>query len=131
VDPDGSRSPLIWVVEDDPVVRDYVRESLLVARFEVTGFARAEDVLTRLRSTRPDVIVLDLGMPRGAMQGMELLARLRDQDDGKTLPVIILSGYGDVVNREVTGRLGVAAILTKPLPGLGELIRLIREITVP
>jgi two-component system, NtrC family, nitrogen regulation response regulator GlnG len=119
----------VWVIEDDEGVREVVADSLRSARFDVTALARAEGVLERLTSSVPDVIVLDLGMPRGAMQGMELLARLREIDAARQLPVVVLSGYGDIVNRDVMGRLGVAAIFTKPLAGFEGLVRRLTEIT--
>ena len=74
------------------------------------------------------MIVLDLGMPRGTLQGMEMLTRLRENEAWREIPVVILSAFGDVVNRDVTGRLGVAAILAKPLVEVDELTRTIRRI---
>jgi CheY-like chemotaxis protein len=76
----------------------------------------------------PDLIVLDLAMPSGTMQGTEFLAMLREVDPWKELPVVILSGYGSVVNRDITTRLGAAAILTKPLAEIAILPRTIRAI---
>ena len=62
------------------------------------------------------------------MQGAELLVRLREADAWRHLPVVILSGYGDVVNRDVMTRLGAAAVLTKPLASVDILPTTIREI---
>jgi DNA-binding response OmpR family regulator len=74
------------------------------------------------------VIVLDLGMPHGSLQGMEVLARLREVDAWRNVPVVILSAFGDVVNRDVTRRLGVASVLGKPLKDVDELTRAVREV---
>jgi CheY-like chemotaxis protein len=74
------------------------------------------------------VIVLDLGMPPGTLQGMEVLARLREVEAWREIPVVILSGFGELVNRDITRRLGVAAILAKPLLDTDELARTIRQI---
>jgi len=67
-------------------------------------------------------------MPHGSLQGMEVLARLREIEEWRDIPVVILSAYGDVVNRDVTRRLGVASILPKPLVDISELTRTIRAV---
>jgi CheY-like chemotaxis protein len=52
-------------------------------------------------------------MPPGEMNGMELLADLRENDRWRSLPVIVLSGFGNYINLEITARLGVRVVLTK------------------
>ena len=118
----------ILIVEDDAAVRELVAKTLQTAGYSVQAVELAARALDVLRSERFDLVILDLGMPRGTMDGMELLARIREVDEWSDLPVIILSGYGDVVNREVTRRLGVAAILGKPLRDLEELVAAVEKI---
>ncbi len=126
--PPAAGSIAVMLVEDDASVREFLTEALGGAGLRVTGIALAERAFAALGSGRPDVMVLDLGMPQGTMQGMELLARLREDPAWRTLPVIILSAVGDVVNRDVTTRLGVAAVLSKPLPDVNQLIDAIRSV---
>jgi CheY-like chemotaxis protein len=45
------------------------------------------------------VIVLDLGMPRGSPQGTEVLAQLREDEVGRDIPVVIVSGFGDLARK--------------------------------
>jgi two-component system, chemotaxis family, chemotaxis protein CheY len=118
----------ILIVEDAAPVRELVAQSLRTAGYSVQAVELAARALDVLRSTRFDLVMLDLGMPRGTMDGMELLARIREVEEWSDLPVIILSGYGDIVNREVTRRLGVAAILGKPLRNLEELVAAVEKI---
>jgi CheY-like chemotaxis protein len=118
----------VMLVEDDASVREFFTEALGEAGLRVTGIALAERAFAALGAGRPDVMVLDLGMPQGTMQGMELLARLREDPAWRTLPVIILSAVGDVVNRDVTTRLDVAAVLSKPLADVNQLIDVIRSV---
>jgi len=66
-------------------------------------------------------------MPRGTMQGMDFLVLLREQPDCRDVPVLILSGYGDIVNRDVTTRLGVRAVLSKPMADFAVLIDAVRQ----
>jgi len=105
----------ILLVEDDDAVRALLTEALQMGGFSVTAIRLAEDAPEVLRADLPDLILLDLGMPSGTMQGMDLLAMLREVDAWKHLPVVILSAYGDMVNRDITTRLDAAAVLSKPL----------------
>jgi DNA-binding response OmpR family regulator len=118
----------VLLVEDDDAVRGLFEDTLKSAGFSVRALSLASDAFEALREGTPDVIVLDLGMPRGTLQGMEMLARLRDVETWRDIPVVILSAFGDVVNRDVTARLGVTAILAKPLVAVEELTRTIRAI---
>jgi CheY-like chemotaxis protein len=118
----------VLLVEDDDAVRGLFEDTLKSAGFTVRAVSLASDAFEVLRECTPDVIVLDLGMPRGTLQGMEMLARLRDVETWRDIPVVILSAFGDVVNRDVTERLGVTAILAKPLVAVEELTRTIRGI---
>jgi DNA-binding response OmpR family regulator len=118
----------VLLVEDDDAVRGLFEDTLKSAGFSVRALSLASDAFEALREGTPDVIVLDLGMPRGTLQGMEMLARLRDVETWRDIPVVILSAFGDVVNRDVTARLGVTAILAKPLVAVEELTRTIRGI---
>jgi CheY-like chemotaxis protein len=120
------RRPLVLIVEDEAVIRDVLSGALRDGGLDVVTVDMAYQALDAVRSRRPDIIVLDLGMPRGTMQGMDLLALLREQEDCKDLPVLILSGYGDIVNRDVTTRLGVGAVLSKPIADFAILIDAIR-----
>jgi phosphoserine phosphatase RsbU/P len=118
----------VLLVEDDDAVRGLFEDTLRSAGFSVKAVSLASDTFEALRAGTPDVIVLDLGMPRGTLQGMEMLARMREVEAWRDIPVVILSAFGDVVNRDVTGRLGVTAILAKPLVEVEELTRTIRRI---
>jgi CheY-like chemotaxis protein len=125
----ATRATAVLLVDDEPVVREFFREALVSAGLQVTALPFAEDALQLLRSDTPDVIVLDLGMPRGRMQGMEMLVQLRDVEAWRGIPVVILSAYGDIVNRDVTARLGVTDVLTKPLLDVDSLVAAIRRAT--
>ena len=120
------RRPLVLIVEDEAVIRDVLSGALRDAGFDVVTVDMAQYALDAVRSRRPEIIILDLGMPRGTMQGMDFLVLLREEADCKNLPVLILSGYGDIVNRDVTTRLGVRAVLSKPMADFGVLIETIR-----
>jgi DNA-binding response OmpR family regulator len=117
----------VLLVEDDDILRPFISDVLTDAGFSVTAVRLAGSVFEVLRGMTPGVIVLDLGMPVGTLQGMELLAQLRETDTWRAVPVVILSGLGDVVNRDVTARLGVSAVMSKPLIVPDDLVDAIRR----
>jgi CheY-like chemotaxis protein len=125
----GVMSPRsVLLVEDDDALRGLFSETLRNAGFSVRSIPLAAQTLAALRVSTPDVIVLDLGMPRGSPQGTEVLAQLREVEVGRDIPVIIVSGFGELVNPDVARRLGVKAILAKPLISLTDLVTAVRRI---
>jgi DNA-binding NarL/FixJ family response regulator len=76
------------VVDDDRGVRLLVRDSLVAAGFEVTAVADGEDALAAFGAKRPDVVVLDVNLPR--LSGYELCRRFKEADSSAR--VLFLSG---------------------------------------
>ncbi|MCY1408647.1 C4-dicarboxylate transport transcriptional regulatory protein DctD [compost metagenome] len=83
---------------------------LSLSGFEVQLFSRAEDCLARLPGHFPGVVITDVRMP--GMDGLELLQKLKDQD--ADLPVILLTGHGDVPMAVEAMRIGAYDFLEKP-----------------
>jgi two-component system phosphate regulon response regulator PhoB len=104
----------ILLVEDNDDLRTLLQDAMREAGFAVQSIPLAAHIFEVLHGDTFDLIVLDLGMPQGTLQGMEALTRLRTIEVWRELPVIILSAFGDVVNRTLTSRLGVADIVAKP-----------------
>ena len=75
----------VLVVDDEPVVRDVLTRYLRREGFEVTGAADGHEALTAIRHEQPDVILLDLMLPK--VDGLSVLAQLRKE---RTTPVIWL-----------------------------------------
>lgn len=82
----------ILIVEDDPDIRDALRDVLELDGYEVVEASNGKEGLERLGSiVRPCVILLDLMMP--VMSGGEFLAVLRDTDVLATIPVVVVSAW--------------------------------------
>jgi CheY-like chemotaxis protein len=118
----------ILYVEDDDALRQLFADHLREIGFTVAEEKYAERALERLTQGVPDAILLDLGMPPGHMSGIEMLARVRQVPAWEGIPIVVFSGFGDVVNPDVMERLNVAHVLSKASVRGEELARLLRDL---
>lgn len=103
---------LVAFVDDDPDLRAAHSQSLRLAGLEVLAFEGAEAALARLDAGFPGVVVSDIRMP--GMDGRQLFARLKDMDPD--LPVILITGHGDVPQAVEAMREGAYDFVAKPFP---------------
>lgn len=103
----------VLLVEDDADIQTVVRLSLKMRGVtEVQVVENGEECLARLREFRPDVILLDVMMPR--LDGYETCRRLKDDPTTRALPVIFLTAKTQQYEIEKGMELGAAGYLTKP-----------------
>ncbi|MCT8166400.1 MULTISPECIES: sigma-54-dependent transcriptional regulator [unclassified Pseudomonas] len=100
----------VIVVDDEASIRTAVEQWLSLSGFNVQLFGRAEDCLAQLPRHFPGVVISDVRMP--GMDGLQLLERL--QGDDPDLPVILLTGHGDVPMAVEAMRNGAYDFLEKP-----------------
>jgi RNA polymerase sigma factor (sigma-70 family) len=103
--------PIVYVVDDEPPLRDVVTRFLTRSGYETEAFASAEEFLARKRQDRPAALVCDVMLVDGT--GLDLLAEL--QRRGDTLPTIFMTGGGDIPMSVRAMKLGAVEFLTKPL----------------
>ena len=123
------REPLsstIFIVDDDPDLRDVAREMLESHGREVETFESCEAFLAALRPGRSGCLVIDALLP--GMNGFELLARLKA--DGIALPSIMITGHGDVSMAVKAMRSGASDFIEKPF-GQWELLASINNALEP
>ena len=99
----------ILVVDDEPKIVQLVRDYLERAGFAVSTARDGNEALMRAHSERPDLIVLDLGLP--GLDGLEVTRRLR-RDSG--VPIIMLTARDDETDKVVGLELGADDYVTKP-----------------
>lgn len=100
----------VIVVDDEASIRTAVEQWLSLSGFSVQLFARAEECLAQLPEHFPGIVISDVRMP--GMDGLQLLERLQAQDPD--LPVILLTGHGDVPMAVEAMRNGAYDFLEKP-----------------
>ncbi|MDE3134821.1 MAG: response regulator, partial [Acidobacteriota bacterium] len=100
----------VLVIEDDDAVRAAIRRSLLLAGYEVIESADGEDGLGRLAGDVPDVVILDIGLPK--VDGIEICRRLRSAGD--RTPVLMLTARDAIDDRVLGLDVGADDYLVKP-----------------
>jgi two-component system, cell cycle response regulator DivK len=115
---------LILVVDDVADNRDVTSHFLRFSKYEVIEAVEGEEALRIARERLPDVIIMDLALPR--MSGFEATRRLKDDPRTKHIPVIALTATSDIDGEERARESGCVRYLVKPCPH-ATLARAIRE----
>jgi FixJ family two-component response regulator len=102
-------TPVIFVVDDDVSVRESLELLILSAGWQPETFDSAEEFLERSRIDGPSCLVLDVTLPN--LNGLDLQRRITDRSD---MPVIFITGYGDVPTTVQAMKAGAVEFLTKP-----------------
>ncbi len=110
----------VLVVDDEPAIRRFLRASLTAHGNEVFEATTGEQALSAVVAHRPDLIILDLGLPD--MEGIEVTRRLREWT---RIPIIILSVREHETDKIAALDAGADDYLTKPF-GIGELLARMR-----
>jgi DNA-binding response OmpR family regulator len=110
--PSGSpatTSARVLIVDDEPGIVDFVQMGLGQEGIAVTAAGTAAAGLRAVRTDRPDLVIVDVGLPDG--DGFELLARIRSESE---VPIIMLTARGDVEDRVRGLELGADDYVAKP-----------------
>lgn len=100
----------LYVVEDDPALRDMLADYLEKQGLVVTTVASAEEMLRRIHRLRPDLIVMDVGLP--GLSGLDACMRLRAEGD--RVPIVLLTARSEEVDRILGLEMGADDYLGKP-----------------
>jgi FixJ family two-component response regulator len=104
-------TPIVFVVDDDVSVRESLELLIQTEGWQPETFASAQEFLARPRAPVPSCLVLDVSMPD--LNGLELQQRLAP--DRGDMPVIFITGYGDIPMSVRAMKAGAIEFLTKPL----------------
>ena len=123
--PENKKVLVIEEVEDDALLRRVLHDKLVLEGFGVLEANNGEEGLAVALERHPDLILLDILMPK--MGGLAMLKKLREDEWGKTARVIILTNYDDV--EKIADALGnrVFEYYLKADTPLDELIRKVKE----
>lgn len=116
----------ILLADDNADMRDYIR-TLLSDRYEVVACADGQAALDQARQLRPDLVLADVMMPR--LDGFELLRAIREDDDLRSTPVVLLSARAGEDSRIEGVAAGADDYLTKPFSARELLARVNSHLT--
>jgi two-component system KDP operon response regulator KdpE len=116
----GQSGPRVLVVDDDRAVRRFLRASLTAHDYTVFEATSGQEALAAVVTSRPDVVILDLGLPD--LEGIEVTRQLREWGQ---VPIIILSVRDHETDKIAALDAGADDYLTKPF-GVGELMARLR-----
>ena len=113
----------IMIVDDDPDLRQALRLRLRANKYETVNAVDGYSAIAMAYKERPDLIILDLGLPAG--DGFVVLDRLQKDDKLSAIPVIVLTARDPQANERRVLRAGAAAFFQKPADN-AELLDVIR-----
>lgn len=113
-------TPVAVVIEDEPQIRRFVRAALEAEGWQVFEADTAQRGLTEAGTRKPDLLVLDLGLPDG--DGLDVI---RDVRGWSAVPIVVLSARADEADKIAALDAGADDYLTKPF-GVGELLARVR-----
>jgi len=109
--PMSPETPIVFVVDDDVSVRESLEALIRYAGYQAETFASARDFLARPPARVPSCLVLDVSLPD--LNGLELQERIAA--DRSEMPIIFITGHGDVPMTVKAMKAGAIEFLTKPI----------------
>jgi CheY-like chemotaxis protein len=113
--PPGEPPRSVVIIDDSPTVRAVAEACLSRCGYAVTGFAGGIEALaafTRRQVAVPDLVLLDIGMPK--MKGYEVAHILRSRPEFARTIIVMLTGYDGMLDRLRSRMVGASAYITKP-----------------
>lgn len=110
----------ILLIEDDKFLRELIAQKLIREGFKVSEAVDGEEGIKKIKSEKPDLILLDLILP--GIDGFEVLSRMREEPTLISIPVIILSNLGQREDVERGLKMGAVDYLIKAHFTPGEII---------
>jgi len=113
--------PKVLVIDDEPPIRKLLRMGLSAHGYEILEAPSGRVSLELLEQEKPDLVILDLGLPD--IQGLDLLRMIRSRNE--SVPIVVLSSRGDEAGKVQALDLGADDYVTKPF-GMDELLARMR-----
>jgi len=110
--PMSNRKPVVLIADDVQDARDIYAACLEAKGFRAIKAHDGEEAVGLTVSLRPDVVVMDLAMPR--LDGVAATRRLKNDPRTQRIPIILLTGYAERAIRDGALEAGVTVFLTKP-----------------
>ena len=114
-----SDTQFILVVEDDPILKNLLGHTF-AGRYQTLYAENGEEALQLFGTHKPAIVLLDLVLP--GMDGFAILEAMRGREDGKQVPIIIVSNLGQQSDKDRAKQLGATDYLVKAEVDIDEII---------
>lgn len=104
--------PRIVVADDEAHILHVVEIKLKNAGFEIITAMDGQEALELVQRMRPQLLITDLQMP--ILSGLEVAARMHNNEQTRDIPVLLLTAKGFEVDRQATAGTGIRTVMTKP-----------------
>ncbi|WIY25280.1 response regulator transcription factor [Parasedimentitalea psychrophila] len=115
----------VVLVEDEPNIIEAIRFLLTREGWTVEAHSDGSDAVEVIKAANPDLVILDLMLP--GKSGMEIIKDLRNEEDLRNLPVLMLTARGQARDREMAEKAGVSRFMTKPFSNT-EVLAAVRDL---
>ena len=105
-------SQKIYIVEDEPDIRETLKYNFSNEGFQVFTAPDGEEALSNIKKVLPDVLILDLMLP--GLSGLDVCKSIRADDDIRDMSIIMLTAKGEEIDRVIGFELGADDYVTKP-----------------
>lgn len=119
-----SDTKFILVVEDDPILKNLLGHTF-AGRYQTLYAADGNEAMALFDSNHPALVLLDLMLP--TMDGFAVLEQIRAREDGKDIPIIVVSNLGQESDKQRAKQLGATHYLVKVEVDVDEIVNKIEE----
>jgi len=116
----------ILIIEDDPLMRRMYQKIFTFEKYSVTMATNGEDGLVKVKSQKPNLILLDIMMPK--MNGLQVLTKLKADPDTKKIPVIVLTNLAGKQDAETAMAKGAVKYIIKSEKDPKEVVGIVKQI---
>jgi CheY-like chemotaxis protein len=116
----------VLICDDDPVILRLLQVNLEIEGYDVISAHHGEEAVQLALSERPDLVVLDIMMPR--MDGYEACQQIKSHDATRDIPIVFLSAKAQQSDIDMGTSFGVTQYLTKPFDPT-ELLQVVERLT--
>lgn len=115
----------VLLIEDEPNIIEAIRFILSRDGWRVDTHADGSTAIETIRSRAPDLVILDVMLPNRS--GYDILNEMRETEETRAMPVLMLTARGQKKDRELAERLGASRFMTKPFSNV-EILETVREL---
>lgn len=116
----------LLIIEDDPLILRMYQQAFVFNKHDTFIANDGEEGLTKAKTEKPDVILLDIMMPK--MNGLEVLKKLKADPETKKIPVIMLTNLSDDQDVKAALKLGAVKYITKVDNTPKEVVRQVEQV---